>query len=257
MKPPITTEKVAGVEPLLWASFRGYSLLFDNPGKSLAATPGRLNLSCDVDGDPQLGFYRALKEGIGKDETKMLVEKFMYCPLPTFSYHVTAWDGGNDYNLRAVGEACRHQLQSLFTGLPDSLGESYLLTDMILSSPLVTQKNWSLHFKFRNLIKWDDGLGAELVPDGKESGEALKIFAEERSQFIKRYRQNFGIGLTEEYRPHVSLGYFANAQVATEMASLMESWDKRMKQQMDGFTLSFNTISLYGFTDMATFFKTG
>src|SRR5438874_2339771 len=59
----ITNEKVAGFDPR-WATFRGFSLLFDNPGHSLTPAGEWLNLTCAVDTDPDLAFYKALRESL-------------------------------------------------------------------------------------------------------------------------------------------------------------------------------------------------
>ena len=112
-----------------------------------------------------------------------------------------------------------------------------------------------MRFRFGALVHWADGLGAKLIPDDAESAEALSVFAEKRSELSECYKEVFGIAPYEAYEPHVSLGYFANAQIAEGTGAFIESWDNVMRKKMDGLVLQLETISLYGFTDMATFFK--
>src|SRR5438876_12331769 len=91
----ITNPKVAGFVPR-WAPFRGFSLHYDNPGHSLTRSGDRLDLNCDVEADPELVFYRRLRESLEDLAPDLLMNTYLFCPLPPASYHVTGRDGGND-----------------------------------------------------------------------------------------------------------------------------------------------------------------
>ena len=53
----------------------------------------------------------------------------------------------------------------------------------------------------------------------------------------------------------VSLGYFAGREGAQLARPCLREWDVLFAERMQGLTLTFQQASLYGFTDMATFFK--
>ena len=250
----ITNPKGARFVPQ-WASFRGFSLLFDNPGESLSRTRDRLELTCDVAGDPELSFYRALRTGLEKMNINLLTNTYLFCPLSPSSYHVTLWDGGNDGNLSEVTGPYSRSLGDYLEGLPDLIADDTPLTEMAAASPLVLEKGWSVRFKFDRLIKWTSVLVAGIAPADEESTGTLQQLTDERSRLSATFRERFGIGPSETYSPHVSLGYFANRETAQLASPCEKEWEEVIQQQMEGLTLTFQSASLYGFTDMATFFK--
>ena len=100
----ITNTKVAGLEAK-WASFRGFSLLFDNPGESLSPKETNLKqIDCPLDEQKDLQFYRCLNRWIDKVGRQKLINTYMFCPLPFNSYHVTVWDGLNDANVHKISD---------------------------------------------------------------------------------------------------------------------------------------------------------
>jgi hypothetical protein len=253
----ITNAKVAGFTPR-WALFRGFSLLFDNPGRSLTPRDGRLELTCTVDTDPELTFYRNLRAQIEALDLDLLTHRYLFCPLPPPSYHVTVWDGGNDGNVEQVVGARRSGLEALLNGLPDSLLQPNEFLELPACSPLVQRQDWALRFQLDRLVQWGNAvLVAYLAPADPASTQALEDLTEERRCLTSAFRQAFGIGPSDTYTPHVSLGYFANQEGAQSAAPHVPDWNQRFQQAMEAQTIIFRQVSLYGFTDMATFFKAG
>jgi len=252
----ITHPKIKGFLPV-WAPFRGFSLLFDNPGSNVLPTgpSGKLEaIHCRPD-EPALRFYYALWNR-SKDFEQML-RAYLFCPLPFHSYHVTVWDGLNAGNVRKVAEQHRIAAEALLQSLPDSLLEASPFYRTAQGDPIGITLEHGIEFVFDRIEKWNNsGLVARIKPANERSERALRSIEEQRSLLIDAYRQRFGIvTTTEEYRPHVSLGYFANKELAELSTASVEALNDQMKQQMNGLTVQFSSISLYGMTDMETFFK--
>jgi hypothetical protein len=74
-------------------------------------------------------------------------------------------------------------------------------------------------------------------------------------QLTTRFCERFGIGPSETYTPHVSLGYFANREAAQLSVPFLEDLNSRFEERMHALTLPLSRVSVYGFTDMATFFR--
>ena len=94
---------------------------------------------------------------------------------------------------------------------------------------------------------------ARLAPT-EASRESFEQLVAERRELNASFRTEFGIGASENYTPHVSLGYFANREGAQLARHCLSGWNEGFSEQMHGLTLSFQHASIYGFTDMATFF---
>jgi hypothetical protein len=252
----ITNDKVAGFEPR-WAPYRGFSLLFDNPGASVSPMgEGLLKLACEPDTDPDLHLYQGLVDCLDKIDCDLLIRTYLFCPLPPASYHVTAWDGLNDGNVQQVAPQHRPDLEKFLDGLPGTLLAHAKFTAPAEGSPLVTGNAFAMRFTFKTLIKWRNRvLVARLKAADEDSERALARMVEERTRLCAGYGERFGVQMRTRYAPHVSLGYFANAECAELATPQIDRWTGLFQERVGGRTIAFNSISLYGFTDMATFVK--
>lgn len=249
----ITNAKVAGFTPR-WAPFRGFSILFDNPGRSLTHAGQQRMLSCDLDGDPDLGFYRSLRDTLARLDLDLLTNTYLFCPLPPPSYHVTVWDGGNDGNVGQALPDYRHTLSLLLAGLPAALSRPNALTAVATRSPLVADGG-GITFRYDRLFLWSNiGLVAVLAPADPASAHRLGEIEAARRTLSAEFRQAYGISASDRYLPHVSLGYFANREAAQLAAPMLGAWESVFAGAMVGQVLPFARASVYGFTDMATFF---
>jgi len=250
----ITNEKVAGFTPR-WAGFRGFSILFDNPGDCLTPSGSYLHLTCDVETDTTLGFYKALRDSLARLNPDLLTAAYLFCPLPSPSYHVTVWDGANDGNRSFVVSDRRPALERLLAGLPDALALPQEITAPALASPLVRRHDWDIEFQFDRLVIWSNVVMVVRLAPTEASQEAFGQFVEERRRLNSSFYEAFGIRASQNYTPHVSLGYFANSEGAQSATPCLPDWNALFAERMQGLTFPFHRASLYGFTDMATFFK--
>jgi hypothetical protein len=251
----ITNTKIAGFEPR-WASYRGFSLLLDNPGKSVSPM-GKdwLKVNCSLD-DQDLQLYKGFEEFLDEVGRRRLTNTYLFCPLPSNSYHVTVWDGLNDGNVQDVSVSYRLKLDDFLENLPGSLLSDKEFTGEIHRSPLLTGLDWSITFQFSELTKWGDQvLVARLEPADQGSQTEFKRIVSDRKILSAAFQEKFQVKMRSDYSPHVTLGYFANEEYAELASSQIAPWTELVKERVKHLTITFRSISLYGFTDMVTFFK--
>jgi hypothetical protein len=253
----VTNNKVASFQPPLWAEFRGFSFLFDNPGNSFRSNEGVEEIACvsEAEGGPTL--YKRLQVAISQIGGSRLTNEFLFCPLPPSSYHVTVCDGINADNIGMVPEGHRADVAAFLRGLPSSLRHMPVsLRSIISESEMAIRSIGGITFGFHKLTIWGNKvMVARLRPVDAESTECLGKLKNARVALCKRLREVFGIATSESYSPHVSLGYFANSESAKPASDLLAPWTQEFGGTVGTTVISFDSVSLYGFTDMATFFR--
>ncbi len=252
----ITQPKVQGFWPR-WAPFKGFSLLFDTPGRStspLEANSSLLKLDCQIETAPEQAFYQRLAAGLDKIGLEVLINSYLFCPLERYSYHTTVWDGLNDGNAVSVAAEYSQPLHHFLNHFPHSFAEASVFTEGIAQSPLVTEQ-WEIEFALDHIAKWGNvGLVAVLKP-AAGSVNRYEQLQTARETLYEQFEQRFGLHMQWPYVPHVSLGYFANQEQAEEASPHIGRWNELIQAAVGDTTLTYHTISLYGYTDMITFFK--
>lgn len=236
----ITNPKIAGFQPV-FREFRGFSLLFDAPaGKEGAAK-----------------LYTLLYEALQNRDTASMANACLFCPLPFPSYHVTVWDGVNDGNLEAISPAHRDYFRSYLSRITSSLELEAPFGEWIAESPLLTGKTWAIRFKFSKLSIWAGGqaLVAQLEAADETSAARLEELEAARKALYGTFEAALGLEMYRSFTPHVSLGYFANQESAFQAMAQLGAWNAKFAETLEGATLQFDSISLFGFNNMANFFS--
>ncbi|CAF0809810.1 unnamed protein product [Adineta steineri] len=254
----ITNRKVAGFNTQ-WASFHGFSILFNNLGDKCLQSrrPGMLDLVNDVNDNPALKFYAILHEGITRLNTNFLTNQFLFCALPPSTYHVTLWGGLNDRHVTKIEPQYRSIVEKWLLDLPESFCNTpKSIFDLPATSPLCLKRDWNINFCFDGLKVWNNSvLVAALRPD-ENSISVFEQLSEERSQLNEKVHDRLNIDTdTKAYTPHVSLGYFANEEGAQRASHFVDEWNQWFSNACQDNLLSFNNADIYGLTDMVTFFK--
>jgi len=249
----ISNPKIKALSPI-WALFRGFSLLFDNPGGGY--TPSRAGLlKLDCLPNDSLELYTCLENYTQKISMPQMREEYHFCPLPFYSYHVTVWDGLNDSNSGELQDDDRDMLVMYLENLPNLLHTLNKFTHNAYRSPLV-QEAWNMRFKCTGLAKWaNESLVALLGACDQQTNAALKRMINYRDALNDRYSENFSISMWTSYFPHVTLGYFANQERAEKASLLIDEWNAMLLEVTAGIEIAFNEISLYGFDDMVSYYK--
>ena len=260
----ITHDKILGFAPL-WAPYNGFSLLFNNPDNGFSPLRGDVWI---LDGpmkldsmpsDPTLILYQAFVDVLNSIDLNILTNTYLFCPLPSSTYHVTVWDGLNVGNIRDEDPSDLDENSSgwkkwayCVRNLPRTFRENREFTHWANVSPLTQNSDWNITFRYDTLHKWSSGMGILLKPADRESERLLKEIKNHREALY----ENFPIEIKHsEYAPHVTLGYFANKESAQLATPLIADWAKIFEESTRGLTITYHSISLYGFTDMITFFK--
>lgn len=252
----ITQNKVDGFEPR-WAGFHGFSILFDNPEKTLAPYKAGLSrIACLPEHTAQLVFYHKLDEALGKLGRDTLIQTFLFCPLPFEAYHVTVWDGINDNNASSVTSALREDWGTFLAGLPASLKTPPASMATVTNSDLMALPPFSIQFEFEKLSLWGNQvLVARLRPANSTSEGVLGNIMKKRELLCSAASKALGVSPSKSYSPHVSLGYFANQEHGLLATSHLEKWTTIFSKCLGDTSVIFTSLDIYGFTDMVTFFK--
>lgn len=235
--------------------------MFDNPGSSFSpvnepAQKEWLKINCCIDENPKLQLYKGFTEALSEIGENRLTAPYSLCLLPSYSYHVTVWDGLNDDNVQNVSDDYCPKLEDLLKCLPHALLVDKTFTSEIYHSPLIKRKGWSVTFEFDELAKWGNQvLVARLKPADEDSERALNRIVEDRAHLSASFEQRFKVKMRMGYSPHVTLGYFANKEYAELATSQINHWTELFEEMVENLTITFGSISLYGFTNMVTFFK--
>jgi hypothetical protein len=250
----ITQNKVAGFEPR-WAPFAGFSALFDNPGSSLAVNGDLSKIACVLAEGGPLDLYARLEKTVEELDRDLLIRTYLFCPLPPSSYHVTVWDGINVDNIGSVKSAVRPDWSAFLDGLPFSLKAPPASLAVVTGSALRTWSD-SISLQFDKLTLWGNQvLVARLRPADDRSERRLADLASRRADLSDAAGRELGLSFSRGYSPHISLGYFANREHGQLAETRVEHWTERFRARLKESIVTYSSLDIYGFTDMASFFK--
>ena len=249
----ITNPKVATLAPT-WRRFRGISVLFDNPGTRLAGGVTPLE-AMQVDAPDRQRLYDELAGVVAQVDAGAMRDRYGFCPLPRFSYHVTICDGPNERTLSGDG-AARHAAATLIARLPASLHLAPATLPYVCGAAVLqVVRADPITFAVSSVAIWRHVLAVRLEPATAPSGSALARVARARAQLVDDLRAELGLAVPA-WRPHVSLGYFPNGAAARAAGATLPRWNGALAAG-DTSTITFASASVYGFTDMVSFVRLG
>ena len=229
---PITNPKLSGLEPR-WAPFRGFSIVFDPPEDD--------------------GFFHALRAGVAALANDALIADFYLRLLPPASFHVTAWDGVNDGKLAEVVPEYRSAWERFLTASPAKPFPEDLFRD-VQASELLTCPDWDLRLRCARIENWSDvSLVAYLESADAQTAASLARLRAARDALSEAFGRRFGVRPHPDYEPHVTLGYFANVNLAATAGPAVERWDAALRAGMAGRVLELRRLHLSVFSDMTSF----
>lgn len=248
----ITNPKVAGLEPV-WRPYAGVSVLFDNPGPTPRARGGLRPLTVPRAGDAPL--YDAIGAAVAALGAARAPERFGYCPLPPSTYHVTVCDGVNQTQTGRLPRRAAASVRRYLTALPGALPEPPpALAFLARTGAFAAAGGRAVEFRATGLAGWGSVLAVRLEPL-PESRDALALVAEARARLAATVEARLGLRV-QPWRPHLSVGYFADRDGAAAARAEIPAWSDAVRREAGDATVRFASASLYGFTDMVTFFRT-
>lgn len=250
----ITNPKLATLDPA-WRRYRGLSVLFDNPGSRPG--PGITALEDVPVGDGQRQtLYDVLAGVVGDADPERMRDGYGFCPLPRYSYHVTVCDGPNEHAIAGATSPDGAVAAALIAELPDSLDRATAQLRWLCRSPLLgaVAAN-AVTLAVSDVVIWGHVLAARLVPVDTQAQGALDRIAQARAALVDQLESRLGLQ-TQAWRPHVSLGYFANRRSAKAATATLPQWRRALAAQRTP-PIRFASAAVYGFTDMASFYRLG
>lgn len=248
----ITNPKIATLAPT-WRRYRGFSVLFDNPG---ARAPARMTPLADlpVEDPAQQALYDDLAALVAGADVATMREQHGFCPLPRYSYHVTVCDGPNEQDLAGAHGPAVAAAAALLDDLPHSLDR--LSTELTLPHAprlIAAVAADPVTLVVSDVAIWGHVLAARLAPADAAARVALERVSRARTHLVDELRRELGLR-TQAWRPHVSLGYFANRDAARAAQPSLVQW-RRALARRPRTAITYRSAAIYGFTDMASFFR--
>lgn len=254
----ITNPKLSSVEPPAWSAYPGVSVLYDPPGcaelsgvQPLEAVSPRKHLD--------LMLYDRLSEAADHIADTTAQDGEPLCALPRATYHVTLCDGINEgMRDRVHGQEARREIEQTLAGLPDSLLWATSVMRLLRDRDLLwTVWTHPISFRLSALKVWGHVLVARLEPADEGSTAALAAHEASRGELVRRLSVRLGVQV-QTWRPHVTLGYFANETAAARTREhVLPQWHGYVRERTRGLSLTFRSASVYGFTDMVSFWRLG
>jgi hypothetical protein len=250
----ITNPKLATLEPT-WRRYRGLSVLFDNPGSRLRRGVTALE-DIPVDDRHRQQLYDVLADVVEDMDPRAMRDRFGFCPLPRHSYHVTVCDGPNEHAMAGRTSPDRALATAVIADLPGSLDHAATHLDWFCDAPLLRAATGTpVTLAVCDIAVWDHVLAAHLTPADAPARNALDRVARARAELVATLQARLDLR-TRTWRPHVSLGYFANRRSARAATSTLGRWNHAVAAHHTP-TVTFDSAAVYGFTDMASFYRLG
>lgn len=236
-----------------WAEFRGFSLLFDNPGRETAHADGLLD--CRPDDDPELALYAALAAWQQRCGHRQMLLEHGVALMPPSTFHVTAWDGINAATLAAQTAPARAAACAWLDTLPGTADWPAELPELPAARDAIRA---TLPIRLRyGALRNTRGIGivAELEPADAEQATRFEQLQQARLEHAEHADNAWGQAYTTPLEAHVTLGYFLSPMDSERAQPLIGDWDAQLREATDGLTIEFGSVSLYGFTDMVRFYR--
>lgn len=248
----ITTPKLSRASPPVWSPYPGVSVLYTDPGSAALSGIEPLETSARArHGD--LGLYDRLHDLAEEIDSARDVA---FCKLPRHTYHVTLCDSVNQGTRSEVHREARDEITRTLHHLPDSLLWTTELLRLLRDRDLHwTVRSRPISFRVETLHVWGHVLVAGLEPADPASEAAKATHEACRADLVARLHTRLGVEV-QAWRPHVTLGYFPNEDAAAQAREHeLATWQERARERTGGVSVTFRSASVYGFTDMVSFWR--
>ena len=246
------TRRSNRVDPPAFANCRGISYICDNPGAAFEED-GLPVLRSQID-DINLLLYQGLAQAIEKIGKEQLVARHGVCVTPPWSYHVTVQDLVHYGNIHQIRQPERNVFEDVFARLPVSVVAPLPMQFPPTTLPLPGR--WKIRFRVSEIavLPSQAALIARLAPVDEESERSMTQIEQWRRELDEQVAA-IGKPPNPEWAPHITLGYFANPELALDAAAHVERWSETAAICTLGRIIEFGSISLYAFTTMDKFWR--
>lgn len=238
--------RIISAEPLVFAPFAGWCVLFDNPGASIRQVSwGGQLLDTDPNANP---LYAACWRTLERNKTIDL------CPLPISSAHVTFDDCVHAGNLHQISG---QQHQRWLAGLPETTLGALPEEVEWMQSELASLRSFRLRMKFDRVDiheKWAS-LVCRLKAADAASETVIEALRECRAKLDQHLATTLGKPLNDSWRPHASIAYFVSQEAASSAKENLARLNDAFVEATEGLTIEFSNLAIYAFEDMTTFWR--
>ena len=234
-----------------WKKFPGFSLLFYAGDKNFNGNMLFNNL-------PQANSFYQILHKVFTDyasENPLLSDDSKFLNLDFPSWHVTVWDGINQANFSQL----QREDLTYFSRFMNSLKYSDIHPDirtLVEKSIRWMNSTGEIRFAFRKLYNYENKvMVVSLKPADISSLEKLHKIKLIRRNLNNYFEDHFGFATSKRYLPHTSLGYFVDEQAGEDFEPYHEELNSLLEKKLTNSKIAFNSVGLFGFTDMVSFFK--
>lgn len=261
----ITSNKIKEIYPTVWNKYFCFSLLFDPEEEHFSPIAADkislLKYDTNLEKD---SLFRAFETALEQEGIKD--NNIGLCILPITSYHATVWGGISPSNKLKLKKSHLDQFEAFELVLPyiktpqaEKVWNWYINSDFkstLLDSELIRDREWGLKLKFCNLEIWgNEALVATLEAADTISHDNLKRLINAKEELESSFKKFGNVDRKRSFRLHITIGYFANRDLGKKAHDKLAVWRKAFQYVSESATITFNTISLYFFYDMASLFK--
>lgn len=234
-----------------WKKFHGFSLLFSPKEGNF---DGNLLSNKVANASPfHKTLHQVFKDFSSQDSVLSHTNKFL--KLDFASWHITVWDGINGGNFDLLQNNDTHYFSRFMQSLEYS-DVHHDIRDLIEKSIRWMNSSGQIRFAFRKLYNFENRvLVISLKPADLHSLDSLHKIKLIRRNLNKYFEENFGLPTGKRYLPHISLGYFVEEQSGKDFAFKHNELNTILEESLKGKTIDIDSVGLFGFSDMITFFK--
>lgn len=241
--------------PPHWVSTKGLTLLFNAPETCLVRSDAHelSRLHCDVSKEQTLTLFGVLYSGVASLKSiRSFSSKQSFCSVPLDAYHVTALSLYNEEDTHLLSARARNEGVACLRKQPGCEKEEFpKLINCVAESDLV-KRRFSVEYEYERFSLLSTALVARLRPTPESLGEH-RLLEDAREALSSRLHELFGVPISSEFNPHVTIGYFVSREAKESFAPFLE----QAQVMGDGIRsrVSFSSVGLYTYSDMAHFFR--
>ncbi|HEX2269448.1 MAG TPA: hypothetical protein VHH35_07940 [Pyrinomonadaceae bacterium] len=240
--------RIISAEPLVFAPFAGWCVLFDNHGPSIRQVKwGGQLLDTDPNAEANL-LYTACWRTLERNKTVDL------CPLPVHSAHVTFNDCVHAGNLHKISG---QQHERWLTGLPQTTRGALPEEVKWMQSELASLRSFRLFMKFDRIDiheQWSS-LVCKLKAADAVSETVIEELRNCRAKLDQHLVTTLGKPPNDRWSPHVSIAYFVSQEAASSARENLPHLNEAFVEETEGLTLEFTNLAIYAFEDMTSFWR--
>ena len=124
------------------------------------------------------------------------------------------------------------------------------------ASPLCRHEGWNLRLRLKELHHWAQPRAIVCLLEPVDTDlDKFRELIDRRKELDGKMERDFGITSKNfAYAPHITIAYYDDPNLAENVEQKVAAWNSVFAGEINGKFIKFDTVSLYAFTDMITYF---